>query len=77
MQAGSIAFDTPATIAEIGDLTSEAKRQGAGLVVFPEAFVGGYPKGHSFGAVVGERTDEGRDWFRRHHDGGSACPDQT
>jgi len=74
VQAGSIAFDTPATIAKLGDLTSEARRRGAGLVVFPEAFVGGYPKGHSFGAVVGERTDEGRDWFRRYHDGAITVP---
>ena len=74
VQAGSIAFDTPATIAKLGDLTSEARRQGADLVVFPEAFVGGYPKGHSFGAVVGERSDEGRDWFRRYHDGAITVP---
>jgi len=74
VQAGSIAFDTNATIAKLGDLTSESRRQGAGLVVFPEAFVGGYPKGHSFGAVVGERTDEGRDWFRRYHDGAITIP---
>jgi len=38
---------------------------GAELVVFPEAFVGGYPKGHDFGVSVGMRTSEGRDEFRR------------
>ena len=63
VQAGSIAFDTPATIAKLADLTSDARSIGADFVVFPEAFVGGYPKGHSFGAVVGERTEEGRDWY--------------
>jgi nitrilase len=38
------------------------------LVVFPEAFLGGYPKGLSFGAHVGSRTDEGREEFRRYYE---------
>jgi len=74
VQAGSIAFDTPATITKFADLTSEARALGADLVVFPEAFVGGYPKGHSFGAVVGERTEEGRDWYRRYFDAAITIP---
>ena len=41
-------------------------RGGAELVVFPEAFVSGYPKGADFGAVVGSRSAEGREWFRRY-----------
>ncbi|NQV05808.1 nitrilase [bacterium] len=40
----------------------------------PVSFVGGYPKGHTFGAVVGERTSEGRDWFRRYADGAIDVP---
>ena len=39
----------------------EAAADGAQLVVFPEAFVGGYPKGVDFGARVGQRTAEGRE----------------
>ncbi len=66
VQAGSVAFDTPATLDKLGRLVSQAAGKGADLVVFPEAFVGGYPKGHDFGAVVGSRTEEGRDWFRRY-----------
>lgn len=74
VQAGSIAFDTPATITKLSDLTADARNDGADLVVFPEAFVGGYPKGHNFGAVVGERTEEGRDWYRRYFDGAITIP---
>jgi len=74
VQAGSVAFDTPATIEKLGDLTADARRAGADLVVFPEAFVGGYPKGHDFGAVVGSRTSEGRDWFRRYAEGAITLP---
>jgi len=74
VQAGSIAFDTPATITKLSDLTSDARVLGAELVVFPEAFIGGYPKGHDFGAVVGERTEEGRDWYRRYFDAAITVP---
>src|SRR5881275_2009411 len=60
-----VLFDTPRTLDKLADLTSEATRQRAELVVFPEAFVGGYPKGHDFGVSLGIRTPEGRDEFRR------------
>jgi nitrilase len=39
------------------------------LAVFPEAFVGGYPKGEDFGARIGSRTEEGRRLFRRYFEG--------
>ncbi len=39
---------------------------GAQLVLFPEAFVSAYPRGLDFGAVVGARTEEGREDFRRY-----------
>lgn len=42
VQAGLIVFDTPATIEKLGDFVVDAKRRGAELVVFPEAFIGGY-----------------------------------
>lgn len=41
----------------------EAAEAGAQLVVFPEALLGGYPRGASFGAVIGERSPLGRDEF--------------
>ena len=74
VQAGSVAFDTPSTITKLTDLTADARSMGAELVVFPEAFIGGYPKGHGFGAVVGERTEEGRDWYRRYFDAAITVP---
>ncbi len=74
VQAGSIAFDTAATMAKLEDLVVAATSSGASLVVFPEAFVGGYPKGHGFGAVVGSRTEAGRDWFRRYYEAAIDLP---
>ena len=74
VQAGSIAFDTPATMEKLETLVRGAASHRAELAVFPEAFVGGYPKGHGFGAVVGSRTEEGRDWFRRYYESAIAVP---
>ncbi|RID92027.1 carbon-nitrogen hydrolase family protein [Gemmobacter lutimaris] len=45
----------------------EAAGHGARLIVFPEAYLGGYPKGASFGAPIGMRKPEGRAAFARYH----------
>jgi nitrilase len=66
VQAGSILFDSDATLAKAEALVAEAAGDGARLLVFPEAFIGGYPKGADFGARVGSRTPEGRKLFRRY-----------
>ena len=65
-QAASCPDDAMASAAKAARLIEEAAGAGAGLIVFPEAFLGGYPKGASFGAPVGMRKPEGRDAFRRY-----------
>jgi len=45
----------------------EAAGHGSQLVVFPEAFVGGYPRGSDFGVSIGNRTAKGREEFRKYH----------
>lgn len=74
VQAGTILFDTPSTLEKLARLAREAAAGGAQLAVFPEAFVGGYPKGMDFGARVGSRNDAGRDWFARYHASAIAVP---
>jgi nitrilase len=69
VQAGSVLYDTAASLCKLADLTADAARQGAELVAFPEAFIGGYPKGLDFGARLGIRTDERREEFRRYFEG--------
>ncbi len=44
------------------------------MAVFPEAFIGGYPKGLSFGASLGIRTDAGRKLFHAYADGAIPVP---
>ena len=66
VQAAPVLFDRDATVAKLHALTQEAAAQGAQVVVFPEAFVPAYPRGFSFGMVVGSRTDEGRRLWERY-----------
>jgi nitrilase len=66
VQAAPVVFDCAATLARVGKLATDAAAGGAGLVLFPEAFISGYPRGISFGTVIGDRTSEGRDHFRRY-----------
>ncbi|MBV6431559.1 MAG: Nitrilase [Bryobacteraceae bacterium] len=74
VQAGSILFDTAATVAKLEAMAEAASSQGAQLAVFPEALLGGYPKGMNFGAVVGHRTPEGRQEFRRYFESAIDVP---
>lgn len=74
VQAGSILFDTSATLDKFDQRTAEAACEGAQLIVFPEAFIGGYPKGMDFGAVVGKRSPEGRAQFRRYFESAIGVP---
>lgn len=69
VQASSIPFNPTASAEKAANLIREAAGQGASLAVFPEAFIGGYPKGASFGTVVGRRTDAGRADFQRYVEG--------
>ncbi|HRO58087.1 MAG TPA: nitrilase-related carbon-nitrogen hydrolase [Burkholderiaceae bacterium] len=63
VQASPVAFETEATLVKLDQKTGEAAELGARLVLFPEAFVGGYPRGMDFGTTVGNRSPEGRALF--------------
>jgi len=45
-------------------LIGDAASTGAKVIVFPEAFITGYPKGLNYGLVVGARDEAGREEFR-------------
>lgn len=69
VQAASLPTDSLASAEKAAGLIHEAAAQGVRLAVFPEAFLGGYPKGASFGAPVGMRKPEGREDYARYHAG--------
>lgn len=64
VQAAPVLFDRNATLERFEHWLNAAKKEGADLVVFPETFLGGYPKGVDFGVRVGSRNPEGRELFR-------------
>ncbi|XP_072956663.1 bifunctional nitrilase/nitrile hydratase NIT4B-like [Typha angustifolia] len=67
VQASTVFYDTPATLDKAERLIADAASYGSQLVVFPEAFVGGYPRGATFGVTIGSRSAKGREEFRKYH----------
>jgi len=53
-------FDKEASIGKLEKICREEAQTACDLIVFPESFIPGYPRGFSFGATVGSRTNEGR-----------------
>jgi nitrilase len=74
VQAAPVVFDLARTLLKLTELTADAARRKARLVVFPEAFVSAYPKGLGFGARLGIRSPEGREEFRRYFESAIAIP---
>lgn len=66
VQAAPCLFDREATVEKACRLIREAAGNGAQVIVFPEAFIPAYPRGFSFGVVVGSRKAEGRALFERY-----------
>ncbi len=67
IQDSPVFFDKEKTIQKIEDLTTQYARQGSRLIVFPESFIPGYPRGFTFGATVGNRTQAGRELYAEYH----------
>jgi nitrilase len=74
VQAAAVPFDSEACVAKAVRLIGEAAAAGARVILFPEAFVGGYPKGLSYGLVVGARDPAGREEFRLYRDAAIDVP---
>lgn len=74
VQAGSVPFDTRACVEKALGLIGEAAGMGAKILVFPEAFIPGYPKGLNYGLVVGARDPVGREEFRIYLDAAIDVP---
>jgi len=66
VQAAAIPFDRGAAVERVCAVAGEAASMGAELVLFPEAYVGGYPWGLAFGTAVGGRSEAGRRVWERY-----------
>jgi nitrilase len=77
IQAAPVFFDRDATVAKVAELTAETAANNARLILFPEAFIPAYPRGLSFGAVVGSRTPAGRQLWARYWTNSVLVPGPT
>ncbi|WP_248805318.1 carbon-nitrogen hydrolase family protein [Pseudomonas sp. MWU13-2100] len=67
LQIGSLPGGKGDTLEQILGYEHAIIESGACLVVMPEALLGGYPKGETFGTQLGYRLPEGREAFARYH----------
>jgi nitrilase len=74
MQSAPVLFDWKATVEKACRLAAEAASQKARLILFPEAFIPAYPRGLSFGIVVGSRKPEGRRTWQRYWENSIEVP---
>lgn len=51
------------TLEQLKQIARRAASEGADLLLLPEAYLGGYPRGTYFGCKIGSRTDEGRNEY--------------
>ena len=66
VQSAPVVFDREQTLKKACELIADATAWAAELIVFPEAYVSGYPRGLDFGVRIGSRTPDGRELFRRY-----------
>lgn len=74
VQAAPVLFDRDATVDKAAGLIREAASQGARFILFPEAFIPCYPRGLSFGMVVGSRSSKGRSLWQRYWENSVPIP---
>ena len=74
LQIGALPGGKAETLAQILSYESAIREAGASVVVMPEALLGGYPKGETFGTQLGYRLPEGRDAFARYFENAIDVP---
>lgn len=77
VQAAPVIMNLEKTVDKTLELIKKAAKESADIVVFPESFIPAYPRGLSFGFVVGSRTMEGRKDWQRYYENSVAAPSQV
>lgn len=65
-QVASIFADKQACIEKTVNLINDAGKQGVNFMLLPETLISGYPRGFTYGAYIGSRSDAGRKDFERY-----------
>ncbi|NTV01538.1 MAG: carbon-nitrogen hydrolase family protein [Chlorobiaceae bacterium] len=74
VQMSPVPGDSPATVERLIATVRDARQKGVELIVFPEAFIGGYPKGADFHISIGIRQPAGREEFRHYFEHAITVP---
>ena len=77
VQATPAFFDLNQTLDRVDHWLQQAAAQGCQLVLFPESFIPGYPRGFTFGSVVGRRSEAGRDLYQRYWESSVEVPGEA
>ncbi|MFJ4142524.1 carbon-nitrogen hydrolase family protein [Pseudomonas sp. NPDC089734] len=78
LQIGSLPGGKADTLEQILSYEQAIIDSGARVVVMPEALLGGYPKGETFGTQLGYRLPQGREAFARYFENAIDVPgDET
>lgn len=67
MQESPVFFNKKASLNKVEDLVKKHSKDGCKLLVFPESFIPGYPRGLTFGTTIGSRTEEGKKLFSEYY----------
>lgn len=73
-QFSAINFNLGATLDRLEKITKDAASKGAQLLLFPEAFLPGYPHGGDLGAVFGNHALAGRKIYQLWHESAVEIP---
>lgn len=77
VQAAPELFDRDGTVRKTIKLINECAAKGAEFVLFPEAYIPAYPRGFSFGMVVGSRDEQGRKLWQKYWENAVEVPGKT
>jgi len=67
VQESPVFFDLEKTMDKIEQIAIDQAKKGCQLLLFPESFIPGYPRGFSFGAKIGNRTKAGRAMYAAYY----------
>ncbi|WP_350285419.1 carbon-nitrogen hydrolase family protein [uncultured Croceitalea sp.] len=77
VQESPVFFDKSKTLDKMEQIIKEQAQVGCQLLVFPESFVPGYPRGFDFGAKVGRRTESGKALYATYHQNSMSLKDSA
>ena len=68
VQESPVFFDKDKTLDKTEALVRQYANEGCQLLMFPESFIPGYPRGFDFGTKIGRRTQQGRELYAKYYD---------